>query len=309
PVDGGFVEIHEDLFRFEIFFEAPRAELAAETRLFVAAPRRFNVSRLHVIDPHDACAQRLHNAKRFIDVASPDGGGEPVRRVVGNSNGVSFTVERDHGSDRAENLFAGNASGIVHVIKNNRLDVIALSELFRAATADGDLCFFLAELEIGVHAVILFLADERTHLRFTLERRAELDTLGLLSHGLDEFRIDFLFDKDAATRGTDLALIDEHAEKRAIDGRFPVGVGKENVRRFTAELKRDSLERVCRAFDDDLADSGAAGKSNFVDARMRDEGGASRLAETVNNVHHAGRQTNFREPVCEFEGSQRRLLG
>jgi hypothetical protein len=25
PVDGSFVEIHEDLFRFEIFFEAPRA--------------------------------------------------------------------------------------------------------------------------------------------------------------------------------------------------------------------------------------------------------------------------------------------
>src|SRR5439155_14578231 len=63
PADRGFVEIDVDLLGLEIFFEAPRAEFTAKAGLFVAAPGRFDVSRLHMIDPDDAGAQRLHDAK------------------------------------------------------------------------------------------------------------------------------------------------------------------------------------------------------------------------------------------------------
>ncbi len=82
----------------------------------------------------------------------------------------------------------------------------------------------------------MFFADERAHFRFAFERRAKLDALGFFGHGLDEFRVDFLFDEDAAARGTDFALIDEDAEERAIDRGFPIGVGEENVGRFAAEF-------------------------------------------------------------------------
>src|SRR5690242_14865341 len=57
PGDGGFVEIDEDLFGFEVFFEPPGTELAAEAGLFVATPRGFDIGRLHVVDPDDAGAQ------------------------------------------------------------------------------------------------------------------------------------------------------------------------------------------------------------------------------------------------------------
>src|SRR5271167_2924093 len=136
PADGRFVEINEELFRFEILIETPRAKFAAEARLLVAAPRCFDVSRLHMIDPNDAGAERLHDAEGFVDVARPDGGGEAVRRVIGDADGVGFAVERDHRRDRAEDFFAGNARGVVYVIENCRLEVIAFAELLRAATAD-----------------------------------------------------------------------------------------------------------------------------------------------------------------------------
>ncbi len=104
-------------------------------------------------------------------------------------------------------------------------------------------------------------------------------------------------------------MIDEHAEERAVDGGFPIGVGKENVGRLAAEFERDALEGVRGAFDDDLADGGAAGEGDLVDAGMRDERGTGGFAEAVDDVHDSGRQTNFAEPVCEFERGQRSLFG
>src|SRR5580704_219130 len=137
PADGCFVEINEDLFRFEIFLEAPRTEFAAKARLLVAAPRRFDVRRLHMIDPDDAGAKRLHDAEGFVDIARPDGSGKAVRRVVSNADGVGFAIEGDHGCDRAKDFFAGDARGVVHVVENRWPEVVAFAELLRAASADG----------------------------------------------------------------------------------------------------------------------------------------------------------------------------
>src|SRR5208282_1543326 len=172
PAYGCFVEIDEDLFRFEIFFEAPGTEFAAEAGLFVAAPRGFDVGRLHVIDPDDAGAERFYDAKGFIDVARPDGGCKSVWRVVGDANRVGFAVEGNHRRDRTKDFFAGDARGVIHVVENRGLDVIALAELLRAPPADGDLRFFLAYFQVRADAIILFFADERSHFRFPFARRA-----------------------------------------------------------------------------------------------------------------------------------------
>src|SRR5215467_6463026 len=189
PGDGGFVEIDEDLFGFEILFETPGAEFAAKAGLLVAAPGRFDVSRLHVIDSDDARAERLHDAVGFVNIARPDGGSEAVRRVVGNANGFGFAVEGNDGSDRAKDFFPGDAGGVLHVVENCWLDVIALAELLGAATADGDFRFLLADIEIGADAVVLLFADQRAHLGVAFERSAEFDALGLFGHGFDKLGV------------------------------------------------------------------------------------------------------------------------
>src|SRR5258708_3677776 len=246
--------------------------------------------------------------RSLVNIAGPDGRCEAVRRVVGNANGVRFAFERNHGGDGAENLFAGDARGVVYVVENGRLDIKALGKLFGASAADGNFGFFLAEFEIRADPVVLLFADERTHLGFAIERGTKLDTLGLLRHGVDEFRIDFLFDEDAAACGTHFALIDKHAEERAVDSGFPIGAFEENLWTLAAQLERYALEGVRGAFDDNFPDSGAAGEGDFVHARMGDERGAGSLAEAVDDVHDAGWQAELFKPVGHLHHGERRLL-
>src|SRR5713101_2556206 len=169
PADGRLIEINENLFGFEIFFEAPRTELASKAGLLVTAPRSFDVGRLHVIDPDDAGAKRLHDAEGFVNVARPDGCGQTVGGVVGNANGVRFAFEGDDGCDRAEDFFAGDARAVVHVIENSGLDVIAFAKLLRTPATDGDFFFLLAEFEVGADAIGLLFADQRPHFRIAFE--------------------------------------------------------------------------------------------------------------------------------------------
>src|SRR5271163_2150566 len=102
PTDRSLVEIDEHLFRLEILFKSPGSQLAAKAGLLVTAPRRFHVSRLHMIDPDDAGAQRLHDAEGLIDVAGPDCCGESIGRIVGDADGVRFAIKGNHRSYRPE---------------------------------------------------------------------------------------------------------------------------------------------------------------------------------------------------------------
>ncbi len=104
-------------------------------------------------------------------------------------------------------------------------------------------------------------------------------------------------------------MIDEDAEERAIHSGFPIGIGEEDVGGFAAEFKRDALEGVRGALDDDFADGGAAGEGDFVHAGMGDEGGASGFAKAVDDIDNAGWKAGFLEPIGHFERGERGLLG
>src|SRR5207249_4749655 len=59
PSDRPFIEVDVNLFSFKEFFDAVQAQFPAMAALFIAAPRRFHIARLHRVHPHDACAQAL----------------------------------------------------------------------------------------------------------------------------------------------------------------------------------------------------------------------------------------------------------
>src|SRR5664279_5304752 len=108
PPDRLFVEIDVDLFGFEIFVDAPRSEFASEARLLIAAPWRFYVCGLHVVDPNDARANLLHRAEGLEDVSGPYRRRQSVRSVVGDLDGVGFVLEWNDGRNWAEDLFASD---------------------------------------------------------------------------------------------------------------------------------------------------------------------------------------------------------
>jgi len=106
-----------------------------------------------------------------------------------------------------------------------------------------------ANFEIGTDAVVLLFADQWTHLRFALQRRAQLDALGFFRHGFHKLWIDFLLDENAAACRTNFALIDEDSEERAVNGRFPIRAIEKDIGRFASKLERDALERVRGTLD------------------------------------------------------------
>src|SRR5262249_52948057 len=155
----------------------PFAELAADAALFVAAPGRFDVGRLHVVDPHDAGTQALDGTHRAKYVARPDGGRQAVVRVVRDAQGVGLFVERDDAGDRTEDLLARDTGRVVDVIEDRRLDEKAAVEHAArgASAADRHLRFSLADLLVLTHALELLATDERSHLRVAAHPRTEGD--------------------------------------------------------------------------------------------------------------------------------------
>src|SRR3954463_1853253 len=170
PADRLFRQIDVDLFDVEIFLDAPFAELAADAALLVAAPRRLDVGRLHVVDPDDAGAQVLDDAHGAEDVARPDRRGQTVEGVVGDPQRVRLGVERDHAGDRPEDFLARDARAVVDVVEDRRLDEVALVERTAggAAAARRHLRFLLADLLVVADAIELLAADDRAHLRLAI---------------------------------------------------------------------------------------------------------------------------------------------
>src|SRR5581483_11865406 len=71
PADRLLVEVDVDLLGLQIFFDAPRSQLASKPGLLIASPRRLDICGLHMVHPDYAGAQRLHRAHGFKDVTRP----------------------------------------------------------------------------------------------------------------------------------------------------------------------------------------------------------------------------------------------
>src|SRR3974390_1557888 len=308
PPDRRFVQVDVNELGFKVFFESPGTEFAAKAGLLEAAPRRFNVGGLHVVDPHDAGADLLHSAEGFEDVARPDGGGEAIGRVVSDADGVGFVVERNDAGDGSEDFFAGDAGGVVHVVKDGGRNVVALGEAGGAVTSGGELGFFPANLEVRAHAIILLLADQRAHLSFAPQRWAAPAAFRFFSHGFDELAVDGTLHEDATAGGADFALVDEDAEEGAVDSGFKVSIGEEDIRRLAAKFESYALHGVGGHLDDLLADGGASGEGDLVDVGMLHQGRASGFAEAGDDVYDAGRNAARREVLRKFKNCERRLL-
>ena len=88
-----------------------------------------------------------------------------------------------------------------------------------------------------------------------------------------------------------------------------VGVGEDDVRALAAQLEGGALERVGGRLLDDLGRIDVAGEGDLVDVGMRDQGGAGRLAEAVDDVDDAGGEAGLDGQLADPQGGQRRLLG
>src|ERR1700690_4209977 len=309
PPDGLLIEIDVDLFGLKIFLDAPRAEFAAKAGLLVAAPGRFDVRWLHVIYPYDSGAESFYYSKGFEYVPRPNGGCEPIRRRVGDANGIRLTLEWDDGGYGAENFLLCNPGGIVYVIEYRGFHVVALRETRGTSATRGKFCLFLAEVLIRPHPIELVFTNEGAHFCFAIQRRAQSDGIRFGGHRFDKLAVNRLLDEDAAASGANFSLIDENAEERAINRGFEIGIRKKYVRRFATELQSDTLHSIGSHFYNGFADRSTASERNFVYIGMPDERGTNGFAKPSDNVYHARRHTSLGKKVRELKRGERRLLG
>src|SRR5208337_3270752 len=223
PANRSLVQIDVHLLSFEILFNAPRSEFASESGLLVAAPRRFHVSRLHMVHPYDARAQRLHGPHSFENITRPNRSGQPVGSVIRDLQRVFFVLKRNYSRHRSKDLFARDAGAVIDVIEDSRLHIVALGELIGASATGGYLRLFPTNFKVRAHAIVLLLRYQGSHFSIALERRTDLDLLRLLGHGFNKLFVNRFLDEHPAARRAHFSLIDKDSEQGPVDSRFEIG--------------------------------------------------------------------------------------
>jgi ParB family chromosome partitioning protein len=130
---------------------------------------------------------------------------------------------------------------------------------------------------------------------------------------LDQLRhhlvVGLLLDEQTRSGAAALAVVEVNRRGRSDRRGLEVGVVEDDVGRLAAELERDALQVAGRRPHDLVTDFGRAGERDLVDVGMRGDRRACGLAESGDDVDHAGRDAGFLEQLAEAQRRERRLLG
>ena len=168
--------------------------------------------------------------------------------------------------------------------------------------------FFLAFGEVVVDAVELGFAVDRADVGVFVHWVADAEA----GHAEFEFLFDFVKNRflheQARARAADFALVEVDALDNAFDGLVDACVVEDDVRGLAAKFECEFLFGVGEGFGDFLANVGAAGEGDFVDAGVIDDCRAC-LAVACHDVDDAFGETDFMEDFGEAEGGERCRFG
>ena len=173
--------------------------------------------------------------------------------------------------------------------EHGRLDEeAAITDVRRAsATARDGRALLLRALDRGQDHVVLRPADHRADLRVEVGRVTDSQRRRTVDEAVDERVVDVVVDEEARARFAHLALMEEGAEERAVDGDVEVRVGADDVRRLAAELERHLLDGRGRGGEDLAAGRGRPGERDLVHVGVLDQLDPGVDAVTGDHVEHA----------------------
>ncbi len=106
--------------------------------------------------------------------------------------------------------------------------------------------------------------------------------------------MDAVLDEQPAAGTAALALVEEQAEVRALDGGVEIGVGEDDVGALAAQLEADALEvALGGGLHDDLAGGVFAGERDLVHVHVLGERGAGGRAVAGHDVDDAVGEAGF----------------
>ena len=196
-------------------------------------------------------------------------------------------------------------------MKQRRVDEVARAvAVALAVSADDRLGALVAPgLDVGHHALVLLLRDDRTELRGLVESRPHARALGGLGQRRDDVVVLVPVHEQPRAGVAGLAGVEVDAHEGALDRRFEVGVGEDDVRALAAQLERHALEHPPGLRPDLAADGGRAGEGD-----LRRSPGARPARRRCRRSPVSTFTTPWREPglldqLSQPQRGQRRLLG
>lgn len=217
------------------------------------------------VDGQVAGGDGARDAQRAADVAGPQGAGEPVGGVVGESDRVFLVVEREHDGDGAEDLLRDGGVVGGDAGEDGRREPearpVGCAAPYRRPVF-GDVSAYAFQLDAG---------DQRTHLGLPVRRVADDDRPDGGGEEFEEPVVRGALHEDAGTGAAVLSGVVEEGHRglgrRALD----VGVGEDDVGALAAEFEGHALEEARSPGHDLLADAGGAGEDDLGDARVFDQ--------------------------------------
>src|SRR5919106_1872644 len=193
PVDG--IGIRSDGHRANVgeLVERLPPALAAGAAVAHATPRRCGIQPVMIVDPHDAVLQPAGHPVGAGDVAGPYRRAEPVRRVVGQRDGLVLVVERDDDQNRAEDLLAGDPHVVGDADEHRGLDeptALASGDLRRSTTGRHCGALPLPDGDVLDDPVACPHRDHRTDLGLGRSRVTDADAACLRHQRVDEVVMD-----------------------------------------------------------------------------------------------------------------------
>jgi hypothetical protein len=225
----------------------------------------------------------------------------PKGRSVAAANHFLDIGKRDRRNHRTKDLLLGDAHVVADIGKHGRRDKIALCErtLSQLLAAGHRASAFLPpDTQIAGDALELLLGDERADLGVGIDAIANLQTLAELSDTADEFVIDLAFSKEPCTGAADLARIGKNCHAGTRHRHIEIGIGKNHIGRFAAELERDPLQVPGGSLNNQLTGQVRAGEGDLVDSGMSGQCGAGGLAVAGNDVDDTRRHTCFEKQLA-----------
>src|SRR5215472_2337991 len=292
-----------------ILLQGILAHLPPDAGLLETAGRGGGVENIEAVHPDCACFDVVRDRVCLADVARPNGGRKPIRRVVCTLNHLVKVAESDDAHYWPENLFARNLHFILDIGKHGRLDEEAIvSDGLSAHKQIGALP--LACINVGHHPIELCAINLRALLDGRIKRVADSTPGGARNALFHEFVIDLVFDEQARARAADLALVEEEPEMAAFNRLLHVGIGENNVRAFSTQFQASTLEvGFSGRLQDESAHFCRAGKGDFVDVHVIGDRRSSGRSITRKNIDYACREARLLNQFSNLQCGERSLLG
>ena len=124
---------------------------------------------------------------------------------------------------------------------------------------------------------------------------------------MNKLIVNFSLDKQAAACNADLSAVGEHCRGGTRDGGVEIGIRENDVGRFAAQLKRQSLEVACGGTHDRLAGLGGAGESHLINVVVCCQRRAG-FCSACDHVDYARRKASLFNQLGKAQGRQAGLL-